>query len=276
MSVSLFAPLLSPEELEIKKLSQESERNGLTSLDSLQRNRLHQAVLDGNYYRVKILVMHFGMVLEAMDLAGFTPLALAVQAGQLDIATFLLEQGAQVNHHVAGFTEIQFQYEEQVSQRNLTALHLAAANGDVAMLRLLIEQGARADHVTADGMSALHWLILASEDKQNADYIASFIYLLNTGHFNLNEQVGANKETALHLAIRCELFSYAHKLLQGGADPRIENRYGFSAIDLLSTSTYHASLWQDEQSAALTRLVQKCQIQAAQLDAKEETSSLSR
>ena len=61
---------------------------------------------------------------------GFTPLHIAAKKNQLDVATTLLEYGADSN---------------SMTKQGISPIHLAAQEGHTDMLSLLLERGAKPD-----------------------------------------------------------------------------------------------------------------------------------
>jgi ankyrin repeat protein len=80
---------------------------------------------------------------EPWDRDGTTALERAILGNDLDLATFLIARGANVNHIGDRF--------------KFTPLHHAASvdYGDSAMVDLLLKSGAQPDSVTRDGQTAL-------------------------------------------------------------------------------------------------------------------------
>jgi ankyrin repeat protein len=74
--------------------------------------------------------------LATASFAPVTPLGTAANFGALDVATVLLEHGADT---------------EKTSDARHTPLHVAAANGNRALVELLLARGANAGATTADG-----------------------------------------------------------------------------------------------------------------------------
>jgi ankyrin repeat protein len=84
-----------------------------------------------------------------------TPLMAAVERGNIDVARFMLEHGADVNNR---------------NGHGNTALIIAAQRLDVEMMELLIQRGADVNISNEyNAMTALHWALLASyEDREYA------------------------------------------------------------------------------------------------------------
>ncbi|KAF6035297.1 PPP1R27 [Bugula neritina] len=65
----------------------------LSAINSAGLTALHQAVLDGNFKAVRLLLKH-GADVNKVDEDSWTPLHAACAEGQADIARYLLKQGA--------------------------------------------------------------------------------------------------------------------------------------------------------------------------------------
>ncbi|KAK3593652.1 hypothetical protein CHS0354_025541 [Potamilus streckersoni] len=73
--------------------------------------------------------------------SGFTPLHIAAHYGNVNVATLLIQKGADVNFH---------------AKNNITPLHVAARWGKANMVTLLLDNKAVIDEKTKDGLTPLH------------------------------------------------------------------------------------------------------------------------
>ena len=100
----------------------------LTCREELGEVSIHDAIIEGDIERVCRMLKK---VPELANLPtpgrGWTPLHMAVHAGDIDLATVLLEHGADAN---------------AASSSGKTAVHQAAGEGDIQLLSLLIRYGA--------------------------------------------------------------------------------------------------------------------------------------
>jgi len=99
---------------------------------------IHDAATLGDFGRLKQLVAENPELVNSPSGDGFTPLGLAAFTGRLEIAEFLLAQGAEVNF--ASQDDNQF-----------TALTGAVANGSAAVVKLLLMHGADPNHLYEGG-----------------------------------------------------------------------------------------------------------------------------
>lgn len=116
-------------------------------------------------------------LVNAFSPDGFQPLGLASFFGHLEVARYLLANGAQVNSAsrnmqmvmplhsaVAGghleIAELLIEAGADINARqthNYTPLHGAAQNGQLEMVRLLVDNGAQVDARGGDGLTALEF-----------------------------------------------------------------------------------------------------------------------
>jgi uncharacterized protein len=128
-------------------------------------------------------------VIEAIDLDrsllkahsgdGWTPLHLAAFFGHPEVATALLDRGADVNARSTN------------AMKN-TPLHAAAAGGNIELVRLLLERGADANATQEGGWTALH----AATQSGNREMVE--LLLAHGAHVNTRAD---NNQAALDLAL---------------------------------------------------------------------------
>ena len=135
---------------------------------------LHFAVKCANLDVVKDLITRQHLSIDMVNRSGVTPLQLAVMKGCTEIANFLLENNADIEHQ---------------DKNRMTALHLAVDNNNLAMVNLLIDHGARIDPENNKGI-----FIRALED----DHLEVLHLLLSrAGKLNMPIEDGM---TLLHIA----------------------------------------------------------------------------
>jgi ankyrin repeat protein len=103
---------------------------------SLPATSLHLACLHGFFDVGAILLKHGAWVNAALEDTR-TPLMLAVDSGNAQLVSLLLENGAKVN--------------AATSKECLTALHLSCRNGDLEITRMLVSYGANTFALTRGG-----------------------------------------------------------------------------------------------------------------------------
>ena len=99
---------------------------------------IHDAATLGDFGRVKQLVAQDPELVNSLSGDGFTPLGLAAFTGRLEIAEFLLAQGADVNFVSQG-------------ENQFTALTGAVASGSAPIVKLLLMHGADPNHLYESG-----------------------------------------------------------------------------------------------------------------------------
>ena len=155
---------------------------------------LHQAVFEGNQEKVAEL-LNLGEDVNAMDGNGKTPLYLAVEQGNPDIAGLLLSWNA----HLA-------------APRGWKLLHVAAAVGDVDMVTLLLDRGA-----DVDPRGFGHWKPLRVAVEQDSPTIRSLLSYKDTGRGRACGEERAGW-TPLHIAVAAGRTEMVGLLLNLGAD----------------------------------------------------------
>jgi ankyrin repeat protein len=147
--------------------------------------------------RIRAMIKDSPDLINARDLGGRTPLHRAAEKGQLVVATFLLENGADVN---------------APDNNGQTPLHLAAANGHKAMVELLLDHKADVQAMSHDSEAptALH--------RATQQGFRSIVELLLAHKANVDARANDTDPTPLHLAAAKGFRSIAEVLIQHGAD----------------------------------------------------------
>lgn len=207
---------------------------------------LHDAVRAGDATHVQALLLA-GANVNELDSFG-SPLHLAAARGSVEIATVLIDAGANLEAKASTFSE------------KAHPLHTAAVENQVAVAALLIERGAKVDSRNAEGMTPL--LVAASNGnvevaalllKAGADPLAEdvthqqtpihfaavtgkleFLKLILANGIDINLRSTHNGETPLYYATRQSLMSAemdkriqaVEFLLANGADPNVADKDG--------------------------------------------------
>ncbi|XP_010161345.1 ankyrin-2-like, partial [Antrostomus carolinensis] len=137
---------------------------------------------------------------------GYTPLHIAAKKNQMQIATTLLNYGAETNI---------------LTKQGVTPLHLASQEGHTDMVTLLLEKGANIHVATKTGLTSLH--LAAQEDKVNVAEIL-------TKH-------GANQDaqtklgyTPLIVACHYGNIKMVNFLLKQGANVNAKTKNGYTPL----------------------------------------------
>lgn len=132
-----------------------------------------EACAIGDLERVRTMLVANASLLDAKSADGFPPLGLAIFFRHPDVATFLIEHGADVDapasnaqkvapvHAAAAVRDVPTMKllldrgadPNAKQQMDVTPLHGAASRGDVEMAKLLLGHGARPDATMTDGTS---------------------------------------------------------------------------------------------------------------------------
>jgi cytohesin len=141
------------------------------------------------------------------------PLALAVKKGNLDVAQFLLNAGADAN---AGYS---------IGRCRSTPLQTAVLDQSTSIVELLLSHGADVPPMAAPEGTLLHLWVYGGGAPRIGD-------LLLSRHIDVNAKDGQG-ETPLHLAVRYGQKLAVEWLLKHGADAKAKNLRGQTPVELL-------------------------------------------
>lgn len=149
---------------------------------------------------------------------GFSALMLASMEGHLNIAKYLIKEGA--------------------NKRSIDdAFALSLANNNFAIAKYLLSEGANINHREKDGDTLLIQAAGNNEVFINFKNAYKAVQFLVENGADLNIKGGMNS-TALIWAIDNEKFKIAKYLIKKGADVNIKDKYGFTALIKASDCGY--------------------------------------
>jgi hypothetical protein len=187
---------------------------------TVSSNPLVRAVMNDDLEEVKVRVLMRARI-NVRDKAydGMSPLHAAVQNGNVDIARYLLENGAKVNIR---------DFEKR------TPIMMLDDDASVEMAQLLISYGAKLKLVDKERNNALHHI------AENGVESEVFRYLISAG-IDVN---AVNKEgkTALMLAAENSENDIVNLLLESGANAASTTRDGKTAWDLADSESVRSVL----------------------------------
>jgi len=163
---------------------------------------IHDAAKNGDLGKVREILAAKPECLKAVNERGYTPLHLAASAGQLEVASFLIERGADL---------------EAKNSTGYTPLFLAVAGKKVEAVRLLLEKGAAVDAETRFQTTPL---FTAAESGETA-----VIKLLVGKKADVNH-VSPFFGSPLHRAAYMDMPGAAKVLLESGADLKVKDQRG--------------------------------------------------
>jgi ankyrin repeat protein len=158
-----------------------------------------------------------GADINAIGNDGMTPLFWALGKQNLPGVRFLLKHGANPN-------QITHWRDQAGLEQAASAPHLAAIMGSADFLRAVLDGGGDPN--------------LVEDQRTNETPIYSAILHQRRANVDLLLQQGADINhrnlsgaTPINYAVNTNHYSLAIHLLQSGADPKIQDRWGYSAID---------------------------------------------
>jgi len=125
-------------EAALSTLPKDKKNNLLNKQTPSGRRLLHVAAEMGNIQCIETLLAH-GMDVDTEDGACRTPLQTAAKCNHVNLAKFLIDAGANINHNSLD-----------------TPVHSAAEAGSLEVLILLLRRGAQMNQNNSRGQSALH------------------------------------------------------------------------------------------------------------------------
>ena len=228
-----------PDTLKIAQLLLDSGAQVNSHAGFYNTTPLHGAASNGSLELVKLLVSK-GAKVNAVDKEFSMPLAKAVQADNLEIAKFLLEQGADktINHADTEFQTAIFKARSakmaqlliangaNVSDRDKKGqailLHAIVCHLDFDLLKVLLQNGADINARDDSGTTALlraAWYPYERDDKNSVQFL-----LENGANANVANNQG---ETPLLVADRLDVLQ---ALLAHGADVNAQDENGQTAL----------------------------------------------
>ena len=208
---------------------------------TLPSDRLHRAVLDGDFARVTSLLRagHDANVLSGPTLV--TPLHQAARRGDLAIAELLVSYGGRI---------------DQRDANGNTPLHTAALGNHAAVVSFLLQRGAGVDALNAYGKSPLH--------KAAMEGSLEAVQTLVAHHAQVDRQDGDGR-TALHLAAKAFHANVVRLLLRNGANPRAGDRWKLPPLNMTLEQEWGPPY--DEKIRTASALIRAADLRGKELDA---------
>ncbi|KAK6822842.1 hypothetical protein PG987_014387 [Apiospora arundinis] len=187
--------------------------SGKFSFDRKRGVMSHLAeVGDEKLLKVLCTSEHFDAI--SPDKNSLTPLFYAMERNHVGVATFLIEQGAEVNYYFPG---------------DMSLLLRAVVRGNIDMIRLLIERDA---NVSLDESDTL--LLANAVTHGNIDMAE---LLIKRGRFSINTNTQGGR-TCLHIASARGYIGIVKLLVDQGADINTVSEDGLTSLTLASTGGY--------------------------------------
>ena len=183
--------------------------------DDTRRLGLERSESVKRYISTAEVLLSDGADINAMDTDGTSPLYLACETGESEIAEFLLSRGAKPDAddlHLRKFP-----------------IHIAAVNDNSELVELLLKHGANIDVTDTDGITALHYAVEHYRSRvtssppgskvMHSNISKSVVDILLENKADVNK-VNNSGETPLYRAVSRGLLDVAINMLQVyGANP---------------------------------------------------------
>jgi len=176
---------------------------------------IHDAALNGDLAKAKELLTKDPALLTAGNDLGRTPLHLAAHRGHLELAAWLIGQGADVNGRETSY--------------QLSPLHMAVWGGHLEVARLLLKKGADIQAREKDNETALYYV-------GNSLPLAKFLV---TKGLKINDTKSSAGNTPLAIALQRGNLDMAEYFLANGADALYKDREG--------STTLHMACWRGKK-----------------------------
>ncbi len=179
-----------------------------------QIKALNTAAETGDKVQFKKILKQKGLDLNLQDEEGMTPLMSAALGGQVDLLKQLLKKNVNL---------------EVKNSAGDTALAVAATNDQIKAAKVLIEAGANVD------------IVVAGEDEDTlltraATGSLELVKLILKKKKDLVNKTNKLGETALMQSVRFGNNDSVKLLLASGADTKIKNKAGLTALDIAKQS----------------------------------------
>jgi len=179
---------------------------------------MHQAAWVGQVLAIETLVFERSD-LDNKTKQGETLLHIACVNKNLELATYLLDNGVEVNPEAVPQPSLMNSLSKfKIIGTSMTPLHYACCKGNYEMALLLLDRNAWVNAPTPQGATAL-MMATESEDTNTVNL------LLNRGA-KVNANMSGNLTTALHIAARRGDLETVQQLCRAGASPDARNHGG--------------------------------------------------
>jgi len=180
-----------------------NEKNGQTGLTAL-----YKACVDGSL-DIATVLLDAGADVNLKSTQGYTPLYAAVQSKHKPVVEYLLSKGASID--------------EKLGPLGLTAFYKASIDGSLDIAKVLVDAGADINMKSTEGYTPL-FVAVQNKHKPVVEY------LISKGA-RIDEKNGQNNDTALHKACVTGSLEVVKILVDAGADINAVNKQGETPND---------------------------------------------
>lgn len=205
------------------------------------------------------LLISKGAVPDQKNISGETPLLLSCAKGDSELAKFLIESGASVNHtdntdnegwnvlHYGVFKQntdlVKFLLSQnckidQMTRDSLTPIMISSFNLDYPMSEYLLSVGSNINKKGAGGVSPIGWLFFDVDPAEDYFFLLKNmleLFIKNGANINSKDNDG---NTPLMYATSLGLKTIVDILMENGADPTIMNHQGLTANKIGKTLNF--------------------------------------
>ena len=202
-------------------------------------DEIHKAVRDGNLEKVKGLLINDSTLVNIKDEKGYTPLHIASELNNLEIAKILIGYHADVNavmndlniplqltvfHNQKEMAQLLVDSGSDINSQNIgsySTLHCAVMRNNLNVVKVLVENGADIEIKSRSQVTPLHFAAFRS-DPEIVEYLISKGADVNTR----DEQL----YSPLMHAAAFKKYENAKLLIENGAKLDLFTNYGASAL----------------------------------------------
>jgi ankyrin repeat protein len=224
------------------------------------------AVTEGNLGKLNKLKVQ-GVSIDLEDNKGCTALIHAAGRGMRAVASYLIQNGANIEHRsqnsstpmssaiisnsrsVVGLLLQHGANATATGPGKYPYISLAASQWNESCVNLLLEAGASVETIDNNGMNLLHHIAIAAEYYSNTSKAKNTMRTLVQHGLDINS-VNQQGNTCLHLlcgankakdyqADDTQLANIANEMLKSGINPKIVNNEGFTAIQYAKKHGLH-------------------------------------
>lgn len=276
MELPLFTPATQNEPV-AKDAQEPQDKSIKKTTPGIHDGQWFHAVTEGNLGKLNQLKVK-GVTVDVLDSKGCTALIHAAGKGLRAVTSYLIQNKADIEHKsnngstplssaiisnsksVVGLLLHHHANPNGTGPGGYPYISLAASQWNEACVSMLVSAGADINTTDSNGMTLFHHISIAAEYYANTSKAKDTIRLVKQHGLDIN-QTNNDGNTALHLLCGASkvksyqvndshLANIAHELLKSGANPKLTNKKGFTALQyakqhgLANTKGVILSFWE--------------------------------